>query len=106
MTVITNILLALVTTIIGWFFGGRYANRKALLDLKLNALQIQKDEQDFKDSLMREVQDLQKQILNLMNKVHELEKENSSLRSLVADHSSKISQLELENNQLKNEKLS
>lgn len=92
--IFTPIISSLITAVVAWFLRGKWENKKRDLELQHIAMDLRKEEMDFRDELMAEVHKLQKQVFILEQTVHQQALEMEGLRRAVEDRDEQIKKLQ------------
>jgi phosphate/sulfate permease len=91
--ILTPMISALVTAVVAWILRGKWENKKRDIELQRLAMDLRKEELDFRNELMVEVHKLQKQVFVLEQTVHQQSLEMEVLRQLVQEKDSQIEAL-------------
>lgn len=94
------VISSLLTAVIAWVLRGKYENKKMSLEMDKLALDLRKEEIEFRDRLMLQVRRLQEQVLQLEKTLHEQALQLEDLKQLVEEKDEQIKKLQ------NNEKLS
>lgn len=91
--ILTPLISALVTAVVAWVLRGRWENKKRDIELQCLAMDLRKEELDFRNELMVEVHKLQKQVFILEQTVHQQSLEMEILRQAVQERDEQIKKL-------------
>lgn len=91
--ILTPLISALVTAVVAWVLRGRWENKKRDIELQRLAMDLRKEELDFRNELMVEVHKLQKQVFILEQTVHQQSLEMEILRQAVQERDEQIKKL-------------
>ena len=99
--ILTPMISALVTAVVAWILRGKWENKKRDIELQRLAMDLRKEELDFRDELMAEVHKLQKQVFILEQTVHQQALEMEGLRRSVEERDEQIKKLQKKIKELK-----
>jgi len=88
--VLTPLISAALTAVVAWILRGKWENKKRDIELQRLAMDLRKEELDFRNELMVEVHKLQKQVFVLEQTVHQQSLEMEVLRQAVQEKDSQI----------------
>ena len=91
--ILTPLISALVTAVVAWVLRGRWENKKRDIELQRLAMDLRKEELDFRNELMVEVHKLQKQVFILEQTVHQQSLEMEILKQAVQERDEQIKKL-------------
>ena len=70
MQIFVPIISSVLAAGVAWALRGKYENKKAVLEMEQIALNLRREEVEFRDKLMIQVRQLQEQVFNLEKIVH------------------------------------